>query len=160
MEISLTQNKIALIDDEDLDLVSEYTWCAHKAKQTYYAYTPEGLKMHRLIIDAPKEMQVDHKNGDGLDNRKENLRVCTNQQNSYNKRKVKGKSKYKGVSIYDKLKNKYRAKIVVDNTTFHLGYFLFEEDAAKAYDKAAIKYFGEFAKLNFERDCQSGEEFV
>jgi len=150
-EISPTQEKVALIDDEDYELVSQYKWhVSRRGKHKLYAST--GIKagskktkvdMHRLIINAPKGQQVDHKNGNGLDNRKENLRVCTRSQNQRNRvaNRTRGTSKYKGVS-FDKKSNSWRAKISI-------GSFPSEEEAARAYDEVAGELFGEFAKLNF-----------
>jgi hypothetical protein len=117
--------------------------------------------MHKLVIDARSGEMVDHINGDPLDNRKENLRIVTNQQNSWNSRGAKsfnGKptsSRFKGVSrkiCKYKGKPRYKywvAKIGVDGTDVTLGHFKDEEEAAKAYDEAAKKYFGEYARLNF-----------
>jgi hypothetical protein len=103
MELKLTQSKVVLIDDEDFDLISRYTWCAHKNGYVYYAETQikvgnkkYTLKMHRLIMSAKKGQEVDHKNGNGLDNRRENLRFCTRSENLSNRRGW-GSSKYKGV---------------------------------------------------------------
>jgi hypothetical protein len=98
-----------------------------------------------------QDVFVDHINGNGLDNRKSNLRICTHQQNCENSRKRKKSfSKYKGV-YWSKNAKKWVAQITIDGKSKHLGYFELEEDAAAAYDKAAVKYFGEFACLNFRR---------
>lgn len=102
-------------------------------------------KLHRLILNAPIGFQVDHINGNTLDNRTANLRVCTRSQNMANQ---KSNKKYKGVH-YDSRKKKYRAQICVNQKDIKIGYFDREELAGLAYDVFAIQYFGRFAKTNF-----------
>jgi len=125
-----------------------------------YVYTVINRKttcIHRLITNAPKGMVVDHVNGNGLDNRKENLRVCTPLQNAMNKKRTKRKnssiltSKYKGVQFqpYRSKGNEYLAMIRYAGKTYHLGTYATEEEAALAYDKKAIELAGEFALTNF-----------
>ena len=112
---------------------------------------------HRLIMEIhhPElrnnlELQVDHINGNRLDNRKENLRLATPQQNQMNRKSHRNStSKYKGVS-WDKSRNKWRALIMIDNKYKHIGRYQDEREAALAYDKAARELFGEYAHLNFE----------
>ncbi len=106
--------------------------------------------MHRLITRAPKGKVVDHENGDGLDNRRANLRVCDHRQNRRNHQRPRkgGASRFHGVGWW-KRDQKWRAKISVDGRTIHLGYFADEEDAARAYDQAAREHFGEYASTNF-----------
>ena len=158
VEVSLTQEKVALIDDEDYELVSQYKWQAHKDGNTFYAYAgvvinnqKTTIKMHRLLMGVTKGQQIDHKNGNGLDNRRENLRVCFSKQNNMNRKTAYGSSKYKGVD-WKKDKNKWRATISENRKQLHLGYFSSEKEAAQAYDKAAKKLFGDFAKLNLEEN--------
>jgi hypothetical protein len=113
--------------------------------------------MHRVIMNAPADRFVDHKHGEGLDNRKENLRIVTCAQNQYNRRKMTTRqtsSKYKGV-YFRKNYKKYCAQIRYKGKRMHLGYFDNETDAAKAYDEAAKKLFGEFARLNFPNESQN-----
>lgn len=157
-EISLTQGKVAYIDDEDYELVSEYKWRADKKGRTYYAVAyikGSGKKnykqiyMHSLIM-APNDFEeVDHINSNGCDNQKVNLRVCSGKQNKQNKQKQQGNytSSFKGVYWFKRIK-KWRAQINVNNKSIHLGYFLDEKDAAKAYNQAALEHFGDFARLN------------
>ena len=107
-------------------------------------------RMHRLIMRPSPGQIVDHINGDGLDNRRENLRLCNNTQNMQNARKKKGTiSRYKGVRFCRRVKEKqWRAGITVHGKNIYLGYYLTQEGAALAYNLAAEKHFGEFAKLN------------
>lgn len=109
--------------------------------------------MHRLLTNAPKGSQVDHINGDKLDNRKINLRVCTHSQNQINRGKQKNNtSGFKGV-YPQKQSKKYRAKISVNGKEYHLGYFDCPIEAAKAYNAATLNYHEEFAKLNIIPDA-------
>ncbi len=151
--ISLTQGKFALINNEDYILLSNYNWCVIKGDRTFYAYCKINNKtilMHRLIMKAKKGQQVDHINHNGLDNRKYyNLRFADNSQQSQNSRKKRDcSSKYKGI-YWDKKRKRWHLRIYVDNKYIHLGYFKNEIEAAKIYDQAALKQFGEYACLNF-----------
>jgi len=159
-EIKLTQGQIALVDDEDYSVLNSKKWFARKRKtkygQDYYAginiNTVKGqraLNMHRYILSIfDSKIQIDHIDNNGLNNQKSNLRVATNKQNCCNK-KVSGigTSKYKGVTVR-KRDGKYVASIKVNYRNKHIGIYIHEVDAAIAYNEAAIKYFGEFAKLN------------
>lgn len=153
-EIPLTQGKVAIVDDEDYSMLSQYRWFLHTTGCAirHFGHGRKDrrmIRMHREIMNAPKELQVDHINGDKLDNRRSNLRLATNSQNQMNCRKRYGNdSKYKGVCWHWQ-NSKWRANIKIDGKQTHLGLFLNEIDAAKAYDDAARKYFGEFAKTNF-----------
>ena len=152
--IKLTKGKYAIVDVEDYPKLDGYDWQLFESEsKNFYAVRLDGnklVKMHREIMNAPAGVFVDHRYGDGLDNRKKNLRIATRAQNQYNRRKTSGKtsSKYKGVHL-DRNRNKYRAIIGCNRKRIFLGYFDNETDAAKAYDEAAKKYHGEFAKLNF-----------
>ena len=103
--------------------------------------------MHRLIMGAQPGQLIDHKNRKGLDNQRGNLRFCTRSQNQANAKKRAGSSRYKGVT-WDKHWDKWRAMIGVRSKRFHLGYFDDEDDAGRAYNRAATEYFGEFARPN------------
>lgn len=153
--IALNKGEVAIVDDGDFDWLNQWKWHIHReTRWGRYAVRTDSRSgkvviMHRLIMDAPKGMQVDHINGDGLDNRRENMRLCTNSQNTKNKRLSKSStSGYKGVSWFSKL-GKYASRIRVDGELIRLGYFHDPIEAAKVYDEAAKRYFGEFARLNF-----------
>jgi len=157
--IPLTQGKYAIVDPEDYQRINKYRWYPVKGHNTVYAIRLDkwvkGRKrksyfMHRQIMRVPDGMVCDHINGNGLDNRKANLRPGTYAQNSWNraKTKVKSYSKYKGVSMRKK-DRKWEAQICVNGKRIHLGRFKNQIEAAKAYDAAAKKYHGVFAVLNF-----------
>jgi len=151
--IPLTQGKYALVDDEDYEVFIQWKWCYYQ--EGYAARKSDFIPrktvlMHRKIMQAPTGMQVDHINGDKLDNRRANLRLCTSQQNTLNqpKRRMETSSQYKGV-CRDKKTGRWRAMITVNGKQKSLGRFADEIDAAKAYDDAAIQHHGEFASINF-----------
>jgi len=149
------------IDGEDFDKIKEYTWGVNynKNADSFYIKTNKRLDinkrtvilLHRLIMNYPKNMVIDHINGNTLDNRKENLRVCTIGENSCNCKKYSnGKlSKFKGVS-FDKNVKKYKAYIKKNRKYIHLGYFMTEKEASEAYDVASKKYHGEYSKTNYK----------
>jgi hypothetical protein len=139
----------AIIDVDDEQMVRAHSWCPVLGRSTMYAQTRTGgksLYLHRLITNAQIGTKIDHKNGNGLDCRKENLRDATNRQQMGNSKHKLGKSGYRGVH---KVHNRYKALISINNITKHLGYFDTAQEAALAYDKAAMLHFGEFATLNF-----------
>lgn len=153
-KIPLTQGFEALIDDSDYAEVSRFNWHAQRRRGRVYAACRMGpggsgiVYLHRFLI--PGVPQVDHRYGNGLDNRRKNLRPATNKQNHQGHcHKFEGASSiYRGVSWYSRYA-KWRARIRVEDREISLGYFPLEKDAARAYDTAARKYFGEFASPNF-----------
>lgn len=154
IEIPLTKGQVALIDDEDFELVSQYSWHTNtNPSGNCYARGCKGknrkqILMHRLILRVSQNQFIDHINGDGLDNRKENLRITTHTQNNMNKHKSWGFSKYKGV-YWNKKENKWIAHLKKNSKRIFLKRFNSEIDAALAYDAKARELFGEFARPNF-----------
>jgi hypothetical protein len=162
MQISLTQGKFALVDDEDFECLSKWKWyvnsngyairSVHIIGSSKQGKVPHGkhnnIFLHRFITKVEKGSFVDHINQNKLDNRKENLRVCTLKENCFNKSKVRGSSIYKGV-CWDKRANKWIASIHPSRKTKFIGHFPTEFIAAMAYDIWAKELFGEFASLNF-----------
>jgi hypothetical protein len=151
--IKLTQGKEAIIDAEDIDLVSSFNWCAH-GKTSFYAARGVSLGnkktkivfMHRVIAKTPEGMDTDHINGNGLDNRKENLRHATSSQNKHNQgARCTNKSGFKGVS-WSKKAGKWVAQICVNKKTKNLGYFESAADAHKKYCEASALMHGAFSK--------------
>jgi hypothetical protein len=150
--IPLTQGKYAIVDPEDYEFLVHYKWYAAKQGYTYYAirkHAGKHISMHRQIINAPKGLVCDHIDHNGLNNTKQNLRNCTQSQNACNQRKRRNKSStYKGTHWHRRDK-KWHARIKANGHRYFLGCFNKEIDAAKAYDKAAKIYHGQFASLNF-----------
>jgi len=153
-EIRLTQNKVALVDDEDFDYLNQFKWYALKSRNTFYAQRTKvingkecTLKMHRVIMQTPNNLEVDYIDHNGLNCQKSNMRNCTFAENRRN-RCAWGFSKYLGVTKIKK--NKYIARIRTNGKLIHLGCFDSEKDAAYAYDLMANELFGQFANLNFK----------
>jgi hypothetical protein len=171
-EIPLTQGKVALVDDSDFALLSVFRWRAVRVRsgvsEKWYAVRSVKVAgepnrrqarryLHREILGLLERMglEVDHLNGDGLDNRRSNLRCATAAQNQHNQRKTRGGSSYKGVHFHQR-KRKWRAVIYRNSAQHFLGEFFSEEDAARAYDAAAREHFGEFACVNFPAAGEHG----
>lgn len=136
-----------IVDIADVEKVAGHKWYLHN-----YGYVvtlvgrSEQLLMHRLLMQPPDDMQIDHIDGNPLDNRRCNMRICTNQQNSWNSKiSTRNKSGIKGVS-FDKRSNKWRARIHLNGKDVHLGYFNDVDEAKKARKQAEIKYFKEFRR--------------
>lgn len=154
-KLVLTKGKAALIDDADYERASQFKWQAVYKKGWYASRRPyidgkqpKEILLHRYILDAPDEMQVDHIDGDGLNCTRANMRLCTLAENTRNrKRPVTNTSGYKGVS-WHKLRGKWRAEIGVNGRNKHLGLFESKDAAALAYNGAALEHYGEFARLN------------
>lgn len=162
--INLASGEEVIVDDEDYDLVSRYKWARKtdgRHQKLLYAQAHEyhqdkqrtNLFMHRLVMGvSDPRLKVDHINHNGLDNRKANLRIANPTENQGNRRKTSAHtaSRFKGVSWHS---NRWRARIMRDGIDCVLGYFECEEDAARAYDKAALEHFGEYASINNPQSC-------
>ncbi len=154
-KIPLSQGLFALVDDEDFEYLNQWKWQALRDHNTFYAVRNEKIngkivhfKMHRVIMKTLANQMVDHRDHNGLNNQKYDLRNCTNQQNQLNQIKKEGcTSKYKGV-YFNKTINKWIAHIIINYKRTHIGYFDTEDEAALAYNKKAKELFGEFAVLN------------
>ncbi len=147
-KIPLTRGMHTIVDAEDYETLRLYKW---HAMQSGYAARRVGTRiilMHRVILNAPDGLMVDHINGDPTDNRRCNLRLATSQQNHFNRRpRKKATSQYKGVDWNSRVK-RWRVQIYANGKHMTLGYFKTAEEAALVYNEAARKYFGEFAFLN------------
>ena len=150
-EIALTQNKFTIVDDEDYDYLSQWNWYYNRGYAARAGMTSTGMLvyLHRDLMSPPDGMQVDHINRNSLDNRRSNLRICSQTENRRNQSKYSNNtSGYKGVS-WDKAAGKWSVSIRINSKLIKIGRFDDIVDAAKAYDGGAKKYFGEFAVLNF-----------
>ena len=150
--ITLTKGYEAIVDPEDYEYLNKFKWHVNKNRNTFYARRKEDngfIYMHREILGLKKHdgKQGDHINGNGLDNRRRNLRVCSNQQNSFNQKPTKGRSKYKGVYRHKDNKS-WVSQVKVNNKVIHIGSFKTENEAGIAYNAKAIECFGEYARLN------------
>lgn len=165
-EIPLTRGMVAVVDDQDYDELSKFRWFAKCGRWTWYAErnTPRDengrrstVRMHRQILGVIGDIEVDHRNGDGLDNRRANLRTATAQENQRNRthKPAGSSSRFHGVRWHAK-SGKWEARIADGERTANgcaknrfLGHFASETEAALAYDAAARVSFGDFASLNF-----------
>ncbi len=164
--IPLTKGKFAVVDEADYANVSRWNWCTlivHHPRRgpprdIYYAMRKPSVEeqqrtgkrgpvlLHRYLMQAKADEEIDHENGDGLDNRRQNLRKASRAENGRNSGARLGSSKFKGVS---RSQDRWRAYIKVNYKFRHLGYFDIEEEAARAYDQAARELHGKFACVNF-----------
>ena len=155
--IPLGEGRFTIVEPGDFYWLNEFRWVAYGKGKSVYATrtiisaneTPKLMRMHRELMGSPAGLCVDHRNLNSLDNRRANLRLATNSQNAQNRGKMKNTfSRFIGVS-FDKRGSQWKARIRSDGKKIYLGRFDSEIDAAKAYDEAAKKYHGEFARLNF-----------
>lgn len=181
---SRKKRKVVLVDDEDYEYLAQFRWIAYKGGSGLYAkrcvlrtdrlFGPDSniyanykmVLMHREIVERflgrklKRNELIDHKNRNGWDNQKCNLRVCTHQQNCWNSKWGNGSSKFNGVSLvksksngirYHRNRKKWLVRIKKDNKSIFVGLFSNEVEAARAYDGKAKELFGEFAHLNFPK---------
>ncbi len=160
--IAIIEGYEVLLDDSDYDRVVTRKWYKNKSKEDhglFYLDTSiknengkwKNVSLQRFIMNCTdgKNVCVDHINGNTLDNRKQNLRVCSRTDNTRNmKLSKRNTTGYKGVAFY-KRDSRWVARITVNRNRIHIGYYITPEEAAIAYDENAIRYFGEFARLNF-----------
>jgi len=153
--ILLSDGRITWVDASDYDWLRQWKWHTTKSTNTIYASRNinsnngrKTLLMHRLILGLMSDTECDHIDGNGLNNRRSNLRPCSHQQNAFNAKIYrKTSSEFRGVS-WRKGTDKWAAYIKFNGQQIHLGFFADEVDAARAYNGAAMKYFGVFAHLN------------
>jgi hypothetical protein len=151
-KIKLSQGKVTLVDYEDYEYLNQWKWYTQKVKNTFYAIRTDRttgkaktIRIHQVIMKTPIGMEVDHKDGNGLNNQKYNLRNCTKHQNSMNKKLYENtSSKYKGVSYYPRYQ-KWVAYITLNRKRIFLGYFSKETEAFDCRRSKAKELFGEFA---------------
>lgn len=170
-KIPLTQNQFALVDDEDFDYLNQWKWCVISPSgkgptKKYYAFRKmhgKNVYMHRLILNPDKNVVTDHIDSDGLNNQRYNLRKVTYKQNRQNARgNANALIKYKGVSLFSKngfQMKKYRIRIHIGNGKIIQKLFYTIIEAAIAYDRLALKHFGEYAYTNFQYQDRQGLRF-
>ena len=148
--VNKNKNRYTLVDDEDFDFLNQWKWRLNKRgyilRSTMINNKYTVIHMHRIIIKCPSEKMVDHISGNKSDNRKNNLRICNNLENSWNRAISKlNSSGYKGVN-WHKASKKWEARIGFKNKRIHLGFFKNIKDAVNIYNVSAIKFYGEFVK--------------
>lgn len=159
VSITLTRGQVALVDDQDRHL-ADLSWIAKPIERRsggFYAYRMEGrtsLYMHRLILNAPRGMLVDHVNGNGLDNRRSNIRLATRSQNVTN-RVATSEIGFRGVERTYRIAKPWRACLYDGKQRTVVGRYATAIEAAAAYDRAALAKYGSFAKLNFPQPANS-----
>lgn len=157
--IPLTQGKVTVVDFEDYETIREGNWIAERHGKRWVVVGTNGefrdKLLHRFLFPGSLPNQIDHRDRDSLNNRRLNLRAASPSQNQSNQTKQEKpcSSRFKGVSLHRE-KSKWLAQITVDKKRKYLGYFREEEAAARAYDSAALKLFGEFACLNFPESTE------
>ncbi len=162
-EILLTHGQVTLVDNEDFHKLNQYKWRVNTRRLNLYAIRRNGKmtssRMHREILNAPLGMEIDHIDGNGLNNQRSNLRVVTHMQNMQNAKTHRDNvSGFKGLS-WDRKACKWMVRIQLEKKYLFLGLFKYKWSAVKAYDRAALKFFGRYAKLNFPtmRQCSPSQ---
>ncbi len=152
--IPLTRGLFAIVDAADYERVSKYKWCASGSGDRAYACRSDNgryVSLHRFLMNPPKGMVVDHIDGNRLNNRRSNLRICTVRQNTWNSRPKGRSSRYKGV-CRDRDKKKWVVYVRHEGHNWYMGRFDIEIEAARAYDRKAFELFREYAWLNFPEE--------
>jgi hypothetical protein len=156
--VPLTQGKVAIIDRADAHLVESRSWSARSKNGRWYAQTSDVrdgkrtcVEMQVVLAGVGGEFDVDHHDGDGLNNRQSNLRTATRAQNSWNQKRRPSKSGFKGVHWHPS-SGLWVVRMTVQGVSKTFGYFHDPEDAARVYDAAAREHHGEFARLNFPKE--------
>lgn len=151
-ELILPSGHVALVDHDDYPAIAGFAWHVNRKKHTSYVEAQpyrDGRQttvcIHRIIMGASGDEEVDHRDGDGLNNRRYNLRRCTSSQNQFNKRTFNAHSKFKGVHPSQSKKNPWRVQLCANGKKVYLGGFPTEELAASAYNEASAKFHGEFS---------------
>lgn len=150
--VPLTKGQVAIANADDLELLSKFNWCCSSGYAVTNIQLLNGkrklLQMHRLLLNPPEDLQIDHIDGNRLNNCRENLRICSHAENQRNRsRNSTNTSGFKGVS-WDKQRERFRASIKFNDKQKHLGYFDDPQEAAAAYDAAAIELHKDFACTN------------
>jgi len=157
--IPLTKGKFAIVDAEDYERVAKHKWCVSGSGNHLYACRNDGhtvILLHRVLMNAPAGMVVDHIDGNRMNNRRNNLRVCTHRQNLHNSLPHGRTSRFKGV-WWDKRRRLWDTRVRCNGVTTHIGLFRDEVEAARAYDRKAYELFGEYAYLNFPHEIRGAD---